>query len=121
VSLSGNNGDTFVFEGTTFQFTATADITIEAESYGWGAVVFVPTGIQFSPFFKVGVQRWEAEATATSSAGDASFSEGGTDIFFGAGFEWKLADNFGLRAEYERFDFDGAKVDLISGGLTIFF
>ena len=65
--LSGNNGDTFVFEGTTFQFTATADITIEAESYGWGAVVFVPTGIQFSPFFKVGVQRWEAEATATSS------------------------------------------------------
>ena len=55
MSLSGNNGGTFVFEGATFQFTATADITIEAESYGLGAVVFVPTGIQFSPFFKVGV------------------------------------------------------------------
>ena len=55
-----------------------------------GAVVFVPTGIQFSPFFKVGVQRWEAEATATSSAGDASFSEDGTDIFLGLALNGSL-------------------------------
>jgi hypothetical protein len=121
VSLSGNNGDTFVSEGTTFQFIRTGEITIEAESYGLGAVVFIPTGIQFYPFFKVGVHAWEAEATETSSAGNASLTEDGTDVFFGAGFEWKLADKIGLRAEFERFDFDGEKVDFFSGGLTIFF
>ncbi len=120
-SLSGNNGDTFISEGEAFQFTETAELKLDAESYGLGTVVSLPIGNEFYPFVKLGMHQWEVEVTATSSAGNVSLEEDGTDVFYGIGFEWKLAENFGLRAEYERFDSDGDDLDFMSAGLNIFF
>lgn len=120
-SLSGNNGDTFVLDGTTFQFTATADIAVEAQSYGLAAVLFIPVTDKFSPFVKAGFQVWDLEADVTSSAGNARLSDDGTDPFFGVGFEATVAEGFKLRAEYELYDFDGDDVEFLSAGLTIAF
>ena len=64
---------------------------------------------------------WDLEADVTSSAGNATLSDDGADPFFGIGFEATVAEGFKLRAEFERYDFDGDNLDFISAGLTIAF
>ena len=87
--------------------------------YGLAAVFFIPVTDKFSPFVKAGFQVWDLEADVTSSAGNATLSDDGTDPFFGVGFEATVAEGFKLRAEYELYDFDGDDVEFLSAGLTI--
>jgi outer membrane autotransporter protein len=102
-------------DGTTYTFTAN-NVTVETvgTSYGIVPVFGYDVTESFRPFAKVGVHRWDFDATLTSSAGNATFSDSGTDVMFGAGFTYKFYKNMALRAEFERYTFGDNDVDLIS-------
>lgn len=117
-SLTGNNGDTFVFRGTTYTFTANnVDIELEGSSFGVVPMLGYDVTEQFRPFVKAGVHFWETEATVSSSAGGANLSDDGSDLVLGVGFTFDVTEHVGVRAEYERLSFDDEDVDYLSAGV----
>ena len=121
-SLSGNNGDTFVAGGTTYQFTASGSITSKATTMGLGLVGMLPVNEKFSPIIKFGFHSWETDYTVTSSnAASATLSDEGNDLFYGVGAQFNLNEKMAMRAMFERFKFDDEDVDFISAGLVVKF
>lgn len=92
--------------------------TVEADGFQIAAVGILPINPQWSLFGKVGAFMWDASATASSGA---SASDDGTDIMFGFGGMWNITPQFGLRAEWERFDVDSEDVDFLSVGIQFNF
>ncbi|MBU0656470.1 MAG: outer membrane beta-barrel protein [Gammaproteobacteria bacterium] len=90
------------------------------------ATAFTLTGVagftmneQIELFGKAGAARWSQEQVNAGTKTDSS----GTDILVGAGANYDLGDNMGIRAEWERFKDVGssvnkADIDLLSVGLT---
>lgn len=114
----------FAFEGFYVDFgeaTATGtdgvdteSISVDASAFGVAAVGYLPIADAFELLGKVGLAMWEADASASSTAGGfASASDDGTDPFFGIGAQWN-GNGLAVRGEFERFDLDGTDVDLIS-------
>lgn len=61
------------------------------------------------------------DASVNSNIPGAGGSDDGTDIMFGFGGMWNFAPQFGLRAEWERFDIDSEDVDFLSVGVQFNF
>ena len=89
-------------------------LTLSQEGATIQAVGRYPLWGRFSVFGKAGFFRWEVETSVTD--------DDGTDNTFGFGGEYRLGDNWRLRAEWERFsDVLGGDVDMISFGATYSF
>ena len=63
------------------------------------------------PFAKVGVLSWSEDGQFISLLGPSPESDDGTDLLFGAGIEMDLSEQFGVRAEWERYRFDDISTD----------
>ena len=48
----------------------------------------------------------------------AVFGDDGTDVVYGLGAAYNITQNLSVRGEWERYDFDGDDVDLLSVGLA---
>lgn len=88
-------------------------IEVSADALTLSAVGFLPVG-PVDLFARVGAVDWSADL---SSPNFGNASDDGTDLTYGLGLQFRLG-SFGLRAEYEIFDFDGADVDFLSLGVT---
>ncbi len=120
--LNGNSGDTFVLDGTTFAFTANdVKVTSEGESYGIAAVFSFPLTDAIKPFARIGIQHWEIDGSVTSTAGNADFSDDGTDPFYGVGVDVQLSDSIALRAEYEHYELDSEDAEFLAVGIRVSF
>lgn len=115
--LTGNNGDTFVLDGTTYAFSANnVSVTSDAKSAGLAAILAYPVTDSIKPYAKLGLHRWDVEGNATSTAGNASTGDDGTDLFFGVGVNVSINDSLSARLEAERFKFDSDDINFISLG-----
>lgn len=117
-SLSGNNGDTFVEAGTTYQFLTTASIKVEAESYGFSGLYKFNMDNNITPFVKFGFQKWEAKATVNAGSVTGAGTVDGTDPFYGIGVSAPVSENIDIRAEFERFEADSEDLDYKSIGVA---
>jgi OOP family OmpA-OmpF porin len=121
-SLTGNNGDTFVANGTTYTFIANnVKVGIAASTVGASLVGFIPLHEMVSPIVKIGFHAWESDLSATSSAGGVTLADDGQDIFFGLGGQINFNQNIALRAMVERFKFDDEYVDYFSSSFVVKF
>jgi OOP family OmpA-OmpF porin len=120
--LTGNSGDTFVSDGTTFVFTAN-NVSIESEgtTLGAAAIGTLPVTDNINLLGKIGLHRWDIKTEVVSSVGNADFSDDGTNLYFGGGLEINVLSKYWIRAEFERFEFDDDDVDLISVNLIVNF
>ena len=116
-SLSGNNGNQFIYEGTTYQFTTTATISASATSIGFAAKPKVEISEGVVLYGKLGVHNWDSELNITSTNTTANADDDGSDVFYGAGIEINLANLKG-RVGYSLYDLDGEDVDSINVGLS---
>lgn len=117
------------------EFTARSTITapgtgvvnteVKAEAWTLSALGILPLGDRFSLFGRLGVNFWNADfsAVGSGSGGVASVSDSsdGTDWVYGLGATYNVAKNLNLRGEWERYDFDGTDVDLLSVGVAFKF
>ena len=117
-SLSGNNGDTFIEGGVTYQFLTTASIKVEAESYGVSGLYKFNVGNDITPFVKLGLHKWEAKATVNAGSVTGSGTVDGTDKFYGLGVSAPVFENIDIRAEFERFKADSEDIDYKSIGVA---
>lgn len=86
---------------------------VETDGIQVAAVGILPVNPRFHVFGKVGLYLWDVSASGPGG----SLSDDGTDLMFGFGAAWNLADRLDLRAEWEQFDIDGDDVDMFSVGL----
>ncbi|MDA8631812.1 outer membrane beta-barrel protein [Litoricolaceae bacterium] len=115
-SLKGDNGDTFVLDGTTYTFTAN-NVVIKSEFTAWGLNAkydFAKTE-NLTVYGKAGFASWEADFTvAASSVSSTLAKDDGTDSVFALGVDYSLSDNVLVRTEYNKVeDWTGFGVGLV--------
>ncbi len=115
----------FSIEGQYVDFGDAADGPLSVEADGWtaGLVVDIPVTERISPYGKIGMLFWDAEASVDNVPG--SVSDDGNDVVYGVGVRFGLAENLDLRLEYERYTFSvedtDTDVDLASANLQFNF
>jgi OOP family OmpA-OmpF porin len=90
--------------------------TVEVTAFELVGVGIFPIANQFSVYGKLGFARGEAE-TGGAAAG---FSDSSTDLTYGIGVQYDFSQQLGVRAEWQRYDFDAA-VDVMSIGVVFRF
>ena len=119
-SLSGVSGDQFKVGSTTYQFTTTATIAAEADSFGIAAKPKYNINDNITVYGKLGIHSWESTLSVNAATGSANVTEDGTDIFYGAGIQVAF-NNLSARVGYTIYDLDGEDVDSINAGLAFKF
>ena len=116
-SLSGVSGNQFIYEGTTYEFNATATLAVKASSMGVGVKQKYELSEGVMLYGKLGVHQWDSELSIASTTATANADEDGTDVFYGIGLEVNLAKLKG-RVGYSMYDLDGEEVDSINVGFS---
>ena len=119
-SLSGVSGNQFKVGSTTYQFTTTATIAAEADSFGIAAKPKYNINDNITVYGKLGIHSWESTLSVNAATGSANVTEDGTDIFYGAGIQVAF-NNLSARVGYTIYDLDGEDVDSINAGLAFKF
>lgn len=102
------------------QDTAGNTVSQDTTAFTVAGVAGFPMNGAIEIFGKAGAARWSNEQTNSIGKSDSK----GTDMFIGAGANYDLGDNMGLRAEWERFKDVGTTstqqgdIDLLSIGVT---
>lgn len=116
-SLSGVNGNQFKIGSTTYQFTTTATIAAEADSFGIAAKPKYKINDNITVYGKLGIHSWESTLSVNAATGSANVTEDGTDVFYGVGIQVAF-NNLSARVGYTIYDLDGEDVDSINAGLA---
>ena len=129
-SLTGNTGDTFVINGSRYQFlTDGVTLGAEAKSISIEGVYYIPldyyTGKEshkfFIPYLKAGAHFWDVEYSVVASSIDSrTADDDGFGFVGGVGLNLNIIKNFSIRAEWERF-FMEEDIDFFSGNLVFNF
>ena len=96
-TLSGNSGDQFIYDGTTYEFVVNnVNYTAKADSFALGAKHFLKMSDNFSGFIKGGIHSYDGKLTA--SADSISDLTVGTDkseeIYYGFGLSYEKENMF---------------------------
>ena len=122
-SLTGNNGDTFVLNNTTWAFTTNnASIKSSATGFGANAKFNYDFNNKSSIVGRVGLMSWNIKTTVSgSSISSSTLSKTGNDIFYGVGYKHQLSDKYALVADYDVYNMDTDKVSMLSVGALVKF
>ena len=102
--------------------TGTTVIGLDTSAWALAAVGSYPLTDKFSVMAKLGAafvqnNTWTKVGTALAKRiGDDNYQP-----YYGVGVSYALLDNFNLRAEWERFDLDDFKIDLMTAGFALEF
>ena len=119
-SLSGVSGNQFKIDGTTYQFTATATLSVKATSIGVAAKPKLQLSDGVILYGKLGVHQWDSEFKVSSTDTSATLDDDGSDVYYGAGLEVAIS-NFKGRIGYSLYDLDGDDIDSINAGFILNF
>ena len=120
-SLSGDSGDTFVIDATTYQFTATAKLAVEAETIGIAGKMVFDMGQNLRGYFKGGLHSWESEVKLSTGTASASLLTDGTDIIWGIGSEYIVNEDVSLLVGYDDYTLDDESVSFLHAGILLKF
>lgn len=77
-----------------------ATVSAKVKAFELLAVPIYPFGNGFSVYGKLGLARWDVDASAT---GGFTASDEGTDFTFGIGAQYDFTPNLGARVEWQRY------------------
>jgi OOP family OmpA-OmpF porin len=108
----------YVDGGTQSDTVGFLDVDISSDGFFVQGIGKWPLGRFVAPYAKFGYVFYDA-TTKISSGGPAfSESESDADFIYGGGLEFKLGDNFRLRAEYEEVNLPDSAFDIFSLAAT---
>jgi hypothetical protein len=117
---------------------AITELFLREQTNTWklGGVMAFPVWGDVRIVGKLGVNFWESNTKAFNITPPDAIAVGspeglgetvferekrGTDLYYGVGVDWALAENFSLRLELERFKVAGDNMDLLTGGFNFGF
>lgn len=103
--------------------------TEDNNTWALAAVGTLPLTKDLSVFGKLGANNWKKTTNTVITSENATLKtverissiERGIDPFYGVGVSYALMDGLLVRAEYERYDFGGPKIDFLSAGMAVKF
>ena len=116
-SLTGLDGQQFIYEGTTYEWLVDASLAVKASSIGVAAKQKYELSEGVMLYGKLGVHQWDSELSIASTNSTLNADEDGTDVFYGVGLEVNLTNLKG-RVGYSMYDLDGEEVDSINVGFS---
>ena len=119
-SLSGVSGNQFKVGSTTYEFNATASLSVKSSSWGAAAKPKMNLNDNVTAYGKLGIHNWKSTFGVTSTTATASEDDKGTDVYFGGGIELNYNNLIG-RVGYTSFDLDGDKIQSTNIGLALKF
>lgn len=102
---------------TDFGTTEDGDLSLEATGWSIAGMAAIPISPWFTPYGRVGHMAWDR----TRSAGPFSFSDDGTDMFYGVGVRTAVGNSADLRFQYDRMALDNTDLDMGSINLQVRF
>tara|TARA_B100000161_G_C33469797_1_gene377460 strand:+ start:266 stop:874 length:609 start_codon:yes stop_codon:yes gene_type:complete len=109
-SLAGASGNRFTYEGTTYQFNATATITMEGDAYLIGVKPKYKLSESLSLYGRLGVSMWDVTLGVATGTSSANVDDDGNDIYYGLGIQGKFGGlDFSLA--HSKYEFDSDEVD----------
>ena len=115
-SLAGDNGDTFVVDGTTYQFITSATLAVSSTTLGLAAKYDFDISEKSKFFVKAGFHNWETDLKFSVGTASASLTTDGSDTMYGLGAEYKLNEQFSLIAGYDNYKLDSENVSFLNVG-----
>jgi len=119
-SLSGVSGNQFKVGSTTYEFNATASLSVKSSSWGAAAKPKMNLNDNVTAYGKLGIHNWKSTFGVTSTTATASEDDKGTDVYFGGGIELNYNNLIG-RVGYTSFNLDGDKIQSTNIGLALKF
>jgi len=120
-SLTGDNGDTFVIDGTTYQFITSATIAVSSTTLGLAAKYDFDITEKSKFFVKAGFHNWETDLKISVGTASASISDDGSDTMYGLGAEYILNEQFSLIVGYDNYKLDSEDVSFTKVGVKFYF
>lgn len=94
---------------------------LEPDSIGVRALGTFPVGEQFDLLAGIGYHSFDLNPSGGEGLLDAVGDDSSTDLFYGVGVQFNFGTNWGVRAMYDRFEFEGTDADEISLGVQYTF
>lgn len=101
---------------TDFGTTEDGDLSLEADGFSVAGMAAIPIS-PCAPYGRVGHLSWDR----TRSVGPFSYSDDGSDMFYGVGIRTALTDSADLRFQYDRMAMDDTDLDMGSINLQVRF
>jgi len=120
-SLKGDSGDTFVLDGTTYVFNASATIKATGTSMGVAGKLHFDMTEKLNGFFKMGMHSWDTEETLAAATASATTTDDGIDILMGIGAEYDISEKVAFVVGYDKYTLDDDDVTFLNGGIKIRF
>lgn len=118
-SLSGDSGDTFVLNGTTYTFNTTASIKVGGSTTGVAGKLHLDMTENLQGFLKGGMHWWDAEVEVSTGTASANATSSGTDIVMGVGVDYQLGDNVAFLVGWDSYTIDSESVTFLMGGIKV--
>lgn len=107
--------------GTQKDNLSALDVKTSSDGYFAAVLAKLPLGNVFAPYAKLGYVVYDSTTSVSSGGARVSESFHDDDLLYGIGCEFRLGENFRLRAEYEQVDVPDADFEIISVGATFQF
>ncbi|MDB2513576.1 porin family protein [Alphaproteobacteria bacterium] len=120
-SLKGDSGDTFVFDGSTYVFVASAVIKATVTSVGVAGKLHFDMAEKVNGFVKFGMHNWDREVTLAVATASESKTDDGIDIVMGIGAEYDVSEKVACVVGYYTFILENDDVSFLAGGIKIRF
>ena len=120
-SLAGDNGDTFVLDGTTYTFNTSATIKYSGSTMGAAGRLHFNMTENLQGFVKGGIHWWDVEAAVTTATASANATDEGSDIIMGIGMDYQIGENLALLVGYDKYTVDSEDITFLGGGIRFDF
>lgn len=106
---------------------ASGTAVYESMGAGVGIVGKLPLSKEFSLLGKVGATYWRSEVTTSATwlpvgvTVNKTVKDSGVGAYYGAGLQYNLTPNAGIRIEWERARINSANSDMLTAGIVIGF
>ena len=108
----------YVDGGTQSDSLGLLDVDISSDGFFVQGIGKWPLGRFVAPYAKFGYVFYDATTRLSSGGQSISERESDADFIYGGGLEFKLGDNFRLRAEYEEVNLPDSAFDIFSLAAT---
>ncbi len=102
--------------GKSFRAPGTITKDIDGDSVFLSGIGSVNVNDNSSLYLKAGLYNWTLSTSLSqlSDSDSASQKRNGTDVFYGLGAKFDITSTFGIRAGWERYEFNDGDVDFLS-------
>ena len=119
--IKGSSGQSYSYNNRSYSFTGAGSIDIESRSYGVASILHFPVGNGLGFFGKLGYHLWETEMKVQSLTGSANVSVDGTDMIWGFGADYAVAENLNIQLGYDTYTMDDDEIVSLYLGTELLF